>query len=303
MPMRYEIQTLRAFVAVAEEGSITSGAVRESTVASAVSKRISEMEQACGVSLITRHRRGISLTPAGVELLDHARRVLAELKRLDSTLSDFGSGARGQVRLLANTSSIVQFLPQDFASFIAVHPTVKLDLEECTSEETQRSVLAGLADLGILVSQNSIAGLKLEHYRHDRLVAVMPPQHPLAAAKRVRFADLLAYDHVGLPRNTSLCDMLVEEARKLDRPFKLRIQARSYEGLMSMVAAGIGLSLLPQGSVSPFIKARTVIARPLAESWAKRELLIATRVGHPLTAVASLLHEHLLASEARAGRR
>ena len=298
--MRYAIQTLRAFVAVAEEGSISAGATRESTVASAVSKRISEMEQAFGVSLIKRHRRGVSLTSAGAELLDHARRVLAELKRLDSTLSDFGSGARGEVKLLANTSSIVQFLPQDFASFNAVHPTVKLDLEERTSDETQRSLLAGLADLGILVSPNPIAGLKLDHYRHDRLVAVMPPHHPLASARRVRFADLLAYDHVGLPRNTSLCDMLVDEARKLDRPFKLRIQARSYEGLMLMVSAGIGLSLLPEGSVGPFLKARTVTARPLAESWATRELLVATRADdEPLTAVAALLHERLLTSEER----
>jgi DNA-binding transcriptional LysR family regulator len=300
--MRYDIQTLRAFVAVAEEGSIAAGAAREATVASAVSKRISEMEQACGVSLIDRHRRGISLTPAGVELLDHARRVMAELDRLDTTLSDFGSGARGQVRLLANTSSIVQFLPQDFASFIAAHPTVKLDLEERTSDETQRTLLAGLADLGILVSPHAIDGLNLEHFRCDRLVAVMPREHPLSARDAVRFADVLAYDHVGLPRDSALCEMLVEEARKLDRPLKLRIQARSYEGLVLMVAAGIGLSLLPEGSVTPFLKAKTVTARPLAETWATRELLLATRVGHPLTPVAALLYAHLRSSEARAAR-
>lgn len=297
--MRYDIQTLRAFVAVAEEGSIASGAARESTVASAVSKRISEMEQACGVSLINRHRRGVSLTSAGVELLDHARRILAELKRLDNTLNDFGSGARGEVRLLANTSAIVQFLPQDFASFIAINPTVKLDLEERTSDETQKNVLAGLADLGILVTPNTVEGLTLKHYRYDRLVVVMPRGHRLTSAKKVCFEDVLAYDHVGLPRNTSLCEMLVEEARKLDRPFKLRIQARSYEGLVLMVAAGIGLSLLPEKSVAPFLAARTITARPLAESWATRELLLATRSSHPLTAVAELLYQHLLGSEDR----
>ncbi|GJG97670.1 LysR substrate-binding domain-containing protein [Cupriavidus pauculus] len=299
--MRYDIQTLRAFVAVAEEGSIASGAAREATVASAVSKRISEMEQACGVVLINRHRRGVALTPAGVELLDHARRVLVELERLDNTLSDFGSGARGQVRLLANTSSIVQFLPQDFASFIAVHPTVKLDLEERTSDETQRLLLAGLADLGILVSANAIEGLTLEHYRNDRLVVVLPQGHPLASEKKVRFEDVLSYDHVGLPRNTALCDMLAEEAKKLNRPFKLRIQARSYEGLVLMVSAGIGLSLLPERSVTPFLKAKTVLARPLDEPWATRELLLASRENHPLTAVAALLYEHLLTSEERSG--
>ena len=113
------------------------------------------------------------------------------------------------------------------------------------------------------------------------LVAVMPQGHPLASAKRVRFADVLSYDHVGLPRNAVLCDMLIEEARRLNRPFKLQIQARSYEGLVLMVSAGIGLSLLPERSVTPFLKAKTITARPLDEAWATRELLLASRESHP----------------------
>lgn len=291
--MHYDIQTLKAFVAIADEGSITLAAARQKTVASAVSKRISEMEAQCGVSLLNRHRRGVSLTPAGVELLGHARRVLDELARLDTTLSDFGSGARGQVRVLANTSSIVQFLPDDFARFIQLHPTVKLDLEERTSDETQKILLAGLADLGILVTQQPIEGLDLRPYRTDRLVAVLPPGHPLADRAELRFADMLAYDHVGLPRGTSLCEMLLHEAKALGLPLQLRIQARSYEGLLMMVSAGIGISLLPEGSVTPFLETRRVVARPLAESWATRELLLATRSDQALTAVAKLLVDHL----------
>lgn len=294
MPMRYDIQTLSAFVAVAEEGSITLAATRERTVASAISKRISEMEKQCGVVLLHRHRRGVSLTPAGVELLRHAQKVMAELQRLDHTLSDFGSGARGQVRVLANTSAIVQFLPRDFASFMALHPTVKLDLEERTSDETQKILLAGLADLGILVTRQPIEGLDLQPYRRDRLLAVMPSSHPLAQLEQLRFADVLAYDHVGLPRGTSLCEMLLDEARALGLPLRLRMQARSYEGLVHMVAAGIGLSLLPEGGVTPFLASQALVARPLAEPWAARELVLATRTGQPLTTVARLLHAHLL---------
>ncbi len=69
-----------------------------------------------------------------------------------------------------------------------------------------------------------------------------------------------------------------------------------------MVSAGIGLSLLPERSVTPFLKAQTITARPLDERWATRELLLASRENHPLTAVAELLYKHLLTSEERSGR-
>lgn len=252
------------------------------------------MEELCGLSLLNRHRRGVSLTPVGIELLNHAKRVFNELERLGNTLSEFGSGARGQVKVVANTSAIVQFLPHDFASFIAEHPTVKLDLEECTSDETQKILLSGLADFGILVSKHQVEGLEFVPYRSDELVVILPVGHPLSAQEVVSFAEVLAYDHLGLPRGTALCDMLEEQAKLLNQRMRLRIQARSYEGLVNMVAAGIGISLLPEGSVTAFVKARQVVARPLQEPWAKRDLILATKTGQPLTAVAALLFEHLV---------
>lgn len=300
--MRYDIQTLKAFIAIAEEGSIAAAATREHTVASGLSKRVAELEALCGTSLLNRHRRGVSLTPAGIEVVTHARQVISELHRLDSALSDYASGVRGQVRILANTSSIVQFLPDDFASFLKLHPTIKLDLEERTSEQTQKLMLAGNADIGIMVAHRPVDGLATLPYHRDRLVVLMPHGHTLARRKRVRFADTLAFDHVGLPRGSSLCEMLLQEAKKSDAPLKLRIQATSFEGLVLMVSAGLGIGVLPEGSVVPFLETRRVAARPLAEDWATRQLVIVTREGQPLTRVASILRDHLAASPGAAGR-
>jgi DNA-binding transcriptional LysR family regulator len=295
--MRYDIQTLKAFVAIAEEGTIAGAAAREHTVPSGISKRISEMEALCGTVLLNRHRRGVSLTPAGVELLAHAKRILDDLARLDTVLGDYASGVRGQVRILANTSAIVQFLPRDFASFIEKNPTVKLDLEERTSEETQKTLLAGLADIGIMVAFRPLEGLHFEPYREDRLVAIMPKAHPLALKKEVRFVDMLTYDQVGLPRGTSLCDMLTEQAKDSGIPLKLRIQATSFEGLVLMVSVGIGVAVLPEGSVIPLMKSLNVTARPLADKWARRQLVLVQRKDQELSGVARLLWEHLRGSE------
>lgn len=291
--MRFDIQTLRAFLAIADEGSIAAAATRENTVPSGISKRVAEMEAMCGTPLLHRHRRGVSLTAAGAELVAHARRVVQELEHLDSTLSEYASGVRGQVRLLSNTSGIVQFLPNDLAQFLRKHPTVKIDLEERVSEQTQKMLTDGLADIGILIATRPLDGFTCRPYHADRLLVVMQRGHPLARRKQIRFADTLEYDHVGLPRDTSLCQTLLDAAHKLGQPLRLRIQATSFEGLALMAANGLGLGVLPEGSVAPFLETKRVVARPLAEPWAKRQLLVVTRDGHPLTRVAKLLVEHL----------
>lgn len=292
--MRHDLQTLKAFIAIADEGSIARAAERENTVASALSKRLAEMEHVCGTDLLIRHRRGVSLTPAGVELVAHARRVMAELSQLESSLSGFVSGVRGQIRLIANTSAIVQFLPADIARFVDKHPSLKIDLEELTSEQVQKQVQDGLADIGVMVANKPLDALVCRPYRTDHLVVMMPAGHPLAKAKKLRFADTLDFDHVGLPRGTSLCESILAAAYNTGKPLKLRMQTTSFDGLRRMVGSGLGIGILPAGCVLPFLKVEGLVACPLDEPWAERQLLIVTRERHTLTRVAGLLADHLV---------
>jgi len=295
--VRHDLQTLRAFIAIAEEGSIARAAAREHTVASALSKRLAEMEQACGTDLVTRHRRGVFLTPAGVELVAHARRIMDELSQLDSSLSGYVSGVRGQIRLIANTSAIVQFLPADIERFVQVHPGIKIDLEELTSEQVQRQVQAGLADIGVMVASKPPQALVCRPYRTDHLYVMMPSDHPLAGSRKLRFAQTLDYDHVGLPRGTSLCHTLLAAAYEAGRPLKLRMQTTSFDGLRRMVGSRLGIGILPAGCVLPFLQVEGLAACPLDEPWAKRHLLVVTRERHTLTRVAGVLADHLVQSQ------
>lgn len=293
--MNYDIQTLRIFLAVAREGSIARAAHKEHTVASAVSKRISDLEQRIGTPLLYRHRRGVTLTLAGTELHQYAERIVGELANLDSALSNYANGVKGQVRLVANTSAIVQFLPQDLSSFLKQHPTVKIDLEEHTSETVHKMIVNGSADLGIMVPQRPLDGLHASLYRADQLMVIMPPDHPLARHNtgRLRFADTLAYDYVGLPRGTSLCNAIMEAARDVGRPLRLRIQATSFDGLRRMAALGLGIGILPRGSVEPFLQTEGLAAAHLDETWACRELMLVAKNPESLPKLARLLYDHL----------
>lgn len=291
--MKYDIYTLKVFLSVAQEGSIAKAAAKEHTVPSAISKRISELEKSIGTELLYRHRRGVMLTQAGGELQQHATRILDELSSLDSTLSNYANGVKGQVRLVANTSAIVQFLPDDLSSFLKQHPTVKIDLEEHTSEEVQKLISSGFADLGIMVAQRPLDGLESCLYKSDELMVIMPRSHPLGKRSTLRFSETLEYDYVGLPRGSSLCNSMVIAARDLGVPLKLRIQATSFDGLRRMVSRGLGIGVLPKGSVLPFLETEKLVARPLAEPWASRDLLLVTKPTDSLTLLSRLLYEHL----------
>lgn len=291
--MKYDIQTLKAFLSVAQEGSIAKAALKEHTVPSAISKRLSELEKSLGTELFYRHRRGVMLTQAGGELVLQATRVFEQLSSLDSALSNYSNGVKGQVRLVANTSAIVQFLPDDLSVFLKQHPTVKIDLEEHTSEEVQKIVTNGFADIGIMVAQRPLDGLEPQLYKSDQLMVIMPQGHPLGKKKTLRFSETLKYDHVGLPRGSSLCNSMVIAAQELGMPLKLRIQATSFDGLRRMISLGMGIGILPTGSVIPFLETEKLVARPLIEPWASRDLLLVVKKPDTLSLLSRLLLEHL----------
>src|SRR5262245_49109611 len=110
-----DLTSLRYFIAVCEAGNITRAAEGEHVVASAISKRLTQLEEELGVPLLQRQRRGVTPTPAGEVLLEHARALLSTASRVAQDIASFGSGVRGQVRLLATVSSIAEKLPDDVA--------------------------------------------------------------------------------------------------------------------------------------------------------------------------------------------
>lgn len=128
--MRFDLTDLKLFCDVVDEGSITAGAEKSALALAAASTRIRNMELALGAALLTRSRLGVTLTPAGRTLLKHARTILGQTARMREDLSTFAGGLSGEVRLLANTNALTEFLPEALSSFLSAHPHVSVDLEE-----------------------------------------------------------------------------------------------------------------------------------------------------------------------------
>jgi DNA-binding transcriptional LysR family regulator len=289
---RINLTSLRLFLAVCEEGTLTGAARREAIAPSAISKRLADLEAALGVSLFDRRAKGMALTPSGETLLHHARRMMMDAERIAVEMSEHSRGIRGFIRMLSNLSGIVQFLPEDLQSFLVAHPFIKIDLEERPSTGVVEGVASGLAELGICSDDVEAEGLQRRPYRTDRLVVVMRPDNPLAGRPSLAFRDTLAQDHIGLHAASSIYTRSLIEARLAGTPLRLRIHVPGFDAVCRMAQAGMGIGIVPSRAFELLGQPMGLTAAPLADAWGMRVLQIVTG-NRPLSPLATLLVKHL----------
>jgi DNA-binding transcriptional LysR family regulator len=293
--MRFDLTDLRLFCDVVDAGSITAGAEKSALALAAASTRIRGMEEALGAPLLTRSRQGVTPTPAGRTLIKHARTILAQSARLKEDLGAFAGGLSGEVRLLANTNALTEFLPEALSSFLSEHPQVSVDLEERLSDEIVGLVAEGAADVGIVAGTVEVGSLATYPFRSDRFVVVTAAGHPLAKRGAVSFAEVLDCEFVGLERSSSWQRFLAARAAREGRPLRLRVQLRSFDAVCRLVECGVGVGVVPQTTAARAAKTMDLAVVQLADDWALRELKIVVRADEELRPYARELVESLRA--------
>lgn len=291
--MRYDLTSLKLFIAVAECGNLTRAAEREHLAVSAVSKRISELEGIAHTPLLQRYPRGVGLTPAGQSLLHHARQMLQLVQRMDAELGEYAGGIKGHVRLHAVASALTQQLPHDLEAFLSRYPLVQLSLEERTGKAIVQAVAAGAAEVGIVSGNTPRPGLAELPYRSDRLMLGVPPDHPLSRKKSVRFADALAHDFVGPHAESSLLALMSDAAREAGKPLRQRVKVSSFDAMCRLVETRLGITLLPAGVLAGPVAEGRIRAVALKDAWAVRQLYVVARELEALSPLARTLVDHL----------
>lgn len=299
-PARVDFVTLRLFCAVAQTGSITKGAERCHLALSAASRRMSDFEAASKAVLMERTAQGIRLTPAGHVALQHAMRLFQGFELFSNELCEYSSGSRGHVRLWANMSALVEFLPSALADFLKRYPETRVDVEEQLTGDIVRAVVEGVADVGIFVAGAPTHGLTVQPYQTDQLVVLCSQAHPLAAHDEVDFKQCLSHDFVGLNRGSSLLNTITTAAQDAGFPLRLRVQVRSFDAMCEMIAANLGIGVLPLGTCERKLQPWGLKAVTLRDAWAQRQLLIATSASRTLSGSSALLVDYLRKSGAQA---
>ena len=274
-----DLTTLRLFVTVCDTGNMSRAAEKANMVASAVSKRLAQLEATVGASLLTRRKHGVVPTPVGETLLEHARSMLLSASRIERDMASHAAGIQGRVNLLATASVMAESLADEIAGFLQMpeHQNIQIDLEERISPEVVRGIREGVASIGICWDAAETGLLKTRTYRHDHLSVAVPRGHPLGALPEVRYADTLDFEHVIMPVNSAVEVMLQREASLLGKRLQHRVIVTNFEAALRVVRAGLAIALVPREVTTLYAEAYGLEILPLQEIWSERRFILCHR--------------------------
>jgi len=294
--MHFDLKDLRLFVLIAHSGSLTRAAEQAHLSLAATSARIKSLEEQAGLPLLLRQARGVSLTAPGQAFLHHAQAILAQSRQLQAELQEYDAGLRGHVRVFANTTAVTDFLPDILSAWLIKHPQISVDLQERPNARIADDIRAGRADLGIIAGEVDTHDLAAKHFSTDRLLLITPPTVVWQAIETVSFAQVLHESFVGMHRSSTLQTFLDGMAQQLGATLKLRIQLASFDAMCRMVAAGVGLAVVPESGARRWAASADIHQIQLQDAWAVRPRYMLARTFHalptPMEALVQAIQAH-----------
>lgn len=275
--MSFDLTDLRLFMNVVESGSITKGAERSHLALASASARIRNMEDMLEVALLSRGRRGVEPTQAGRALAHHGRIVLDQWERMLGDLGEYAKGLKGHIRLLCNTASLTEFLPDLLTAYLADHPNVSIDVHERLSSEIVQDVVDGKADVGVMAHATDVGELTTFPFRKLTFVLATPAGHSLASRRSLAFSEVLDYDFVGLAEDSPLQRYLEAHAARLGREMNYRVRLRGFLTVGKMVENGVGVAIMPDTAAQRCQETMDIRTVRLTDSWSTRDLMLCVR--------------------------
>ncbi len=242
-----DTQSLKAFVAVAESGSFSDAALRLFVTQSAVSKRISMLEQQLNCRLFDRIGRQILLTEAGERLLPKAKEIQLAIKDAQTLVNNLDQEVSGRLSFAASHHISLHRLPPILKKFAQAFQEVSLDLRFDESELAYDSVLKGEIELALItLAPEADPRICSEQIWDDRLFYTVSAHHPLAQSAQLTLAELNAYPAI-LPRPETFTHQLVRQQMSAwNMEPNLGMSTNYLDTIRMMVSIGLGWSLLPE---------------------------------------------------------
>lgn len=295
-----DIPSLQIFVAAVEEKSLSKAAERENLVTSTVSKRISELERQLGRVLLYRHGRGVDPTPAGSLLYQHAKSILRGLQTAATAIHHFSHDGVAKIRLAANPSTLLQFLPRKMGRFLANRRDISIDLVDAHSFDIPRMVVDGSVDIGIYHGQHPAPGVASFPFATDRVGLVVPIGHPLSGRGSLFLEEALDYDLLGYFPMHSLEKFLDYIGASVSRPPTVKMQVSNFETRCNLIREGVGIGLVPERIAANYLGSMGLELLSLKDEWALRQFYICVHDVDECTTAGRELLEFLCPASKRA---
>ncbi|GAB2871444.1 LysR family transcriptional regulator [Pseudoduganella ginsengisoli] len=275
-----ELRHLRYFLAVAEELSFTRAAERLHIGQPPLSQQIQALEQEVGARLFERSKRWVRLTEAGKLFLRDARQILAQSEQAIVTARRAQRGEAGELRVgFTFSTPFTPLFAQVIRQYRQLYPHVALTLHEMATLHQLDALEGRKLDLGFVRPPEVTLpdGIAMTMLREDPLVLILPADAPLARRRTIHVSDLQGMPFVMYPKEagTGIYHQIFRLCRAAGFVPQIAMEAGEASTIIGLVAAGLGVSVLPQ----PFdrIRMKGVAYRPLADSAATTSLLLAQR--------------------------
>ena len=288
--MRIDFPGLQAFLAIAERGSFSRAAAHLNLSQTALSHRIKKLEEDLGLRLLARTTRQVALTPAGLELLPTARRMIGELSDTIDLLRARGRQRQAHIALGCLPTIAAYHLPRVLKEFNAAHPGISIKIHDNSAGEIATLVQSGQAEFGVTIIAMNIWDLEATPLIKERFVLLCPKDHEFAQRRFLNWAHLADTPLIRIsPQagNRALIDDALGDRRDA---LNWRYEVQHLQTAVGMVFERLGVAVVPNIAVATQGTAG-LVAVPLRHPGVSRTVGIVVKRGLPPSKPAQALIE------------
>jgi molybdate transport repressor ModE-like protein len=276
-----DLKRLRVLAEVARQGSFSAAADALHLSQSAVSQQVATLEREVGMPLLERTRKGPKLNDAGTTLVCHAEAAIARLEEAEHELAAIAGLEGGELRVASFPSASVTLLTEALARFSTDYPNVRLSVTEAEPVDSLPRLRAAEIDLAIVFDYPMVPDeaddrdVERVPLLTESMYLALPAEHPLAARKTVRMADLADEAWLCGVRPSSCGEAVVRACREAGFEPRIAYESDEYQVLEGYVAAGLGFTLLPDLALPTL--GPGLVVRPTNPEAPQRRVWAATR--------------------------
>ncbi|CAM2959422.1 LysR family transcriptional regulator [Paenibacillus sediminis] len=261
-----ELRQLQYFVKVANKEHVTQAAEELHVAQSAVSRQIHQLEEEIGVSLFMQKGRNLQLTPVGQMFCKRIENILKDIDKAVLEVHEFLDPEKGEIRIGFPHSLGIHLIPSIVAEFRKKYPNVRFRFKQGMYPSLIRDVISAEVDLAFVSpfpeKNDQVAG---EVVLTEELFAILPPNHPLANEESIRLEQLKDDKFVMFSSGYSLRPIVWQACLEAGFTPKIAFEGEETDAIRGLVAAGMGVSLLPEIALfqtNPLQPARVRISEP-----------------------------------------
>src|SRR5215470_10583245 len=280
-----DFDQLESFLEVARHTSFSRAAEKRFRTQPAISSQIRALEEEIGARLFDRSGGKVALTSAGKVFQKYAEEALAARKTLIASLAEMERVPRGEIVVGANEATCLHILPEVFAEFKKLYPSVGVHISRLERAKILESVIDNSVDFGVVSTPVDDKRLTVVSIHRDELVIIAPPGHPLSRMKSVGLAEVVRFPLL-LPKIGRTRDAIENLFHERHLKPRISMELDSSELLKRFVAADVGIGFIARSNVVEDVKAGVLTAINLADAALRRDLALVFRKDKALSRAA-----------------